>query len=122
MESNPDLLDPLQVSFDPGVDQAKKENTNENKDFDKGKDPLSVFDPTAEYRRHRKDKSDLNLKYDENQRYDVEPNIKVDPRASHRRLAAFISREFADLRVRRTEQPSNQQIDADKTDAQYCEH
>src|SRR4029077_7855240 len=114
IESNPDLFDPLQVSFGPCVDQAEKKNPNENKYFDECEQSLPVFNPAPEYRRHRKDKSNLNFKYDENQRYDVEPNVEVDPRAAHRRLTAYISRKFADLRVRRPEQFSDQQVNAHK--------
>src|SRR5215831_13927859 len=51
-ESNFDFLHPLQVALGPGVDQAEKQDANENKYFDKGKQPLSILDPAPEHGGH----------------------------------------------------------------------
>src|ERR1043166_4889752 len=114
-ESNLDLLNPVQVSFDPGVDQAQEQDADEDENFNERKKPLSGFDPSSKHRSHWKYKRYFDFKDDENQGHDIETNIKIDPCAAHCRFTAFVSGEFTHLRVRRPEQPSNQQIDADKT-------
>jgi hypothetical protein len=65
-ESNLDFLYPLQVTLGPGVDQAKKQDANENKYFNKRKQPLSILDPAPEHRGHWKDKGNFHLEYDKN--------------------------------------------------------
>src|SRR4030095_1860910 len=108
-ESNPDFLHPLQISLGPGVDQAKKQDANENKNLDKRKEPLSILDPAPEHRRHRENKGNFHFEYDKDQRDEIKSYIKIHPGATACRLPALISREFTLLRVRRPSQFANQQ-------------
>src|SRR5262249_35706990 len=62
--SNLDFLHPHKVTLDPVVDQAKKQDANKNKYFDKLKEPLSILDPAPEHRGHWKNKGNFHLKYD----------------------------------------------------------
>src|SRR4029434_7387505 len=120
-ESNPDFLHPLQVALGPGVDQAKKQDANENKNLDKRKEPLSILHLLPEHRRHWKDKGNFHFEYDKDQRNEIKSYIKIHPGATACRLPALISRKFALLRIRRPQQFADQEVDTDESEAQNGE-
>ena len=80
-----------------------------------------MLDPIEEDGRDGIDESDFNLKYDENQRDQIEADVEVNPGAPGRRLAAFVRSQLTSIRIVRRQQllqPEHQRHEADRDDGE----
>src|SRR3990172_10411690 len=104
-----DLFYPLQIPFGPGINQAEKEDPHKNQDLHEGKEPISALDPAPKSGRYWKDKNDLYLKDDKNQRNDIKADVEIDPGATTGGFSTLIGRKFAHLWILGSDQPADKQ-------------
>ena len=67
--SSPDLLYPIQIALDPGVNQPEKKNADEKQNLNQSENPHSAFNPAPKHRSNGEEKGDFNFENDKDQRY-----------------------------------------------------